>query len=83
MMTAIRDFLRGYTEADVASATRKLEEHNLHPGCVIPLTGREMQAVVRGGLMPVFLHVRDVDRLKKLGDSINQRPAAPRSPEEK
>jgi hypothetical protein len=79
MLDRIRDFLRGYSEADVNSATRKLEDHwRLPAGCIIPMSGREMRAIVGERMMEQFKMVRDLEfvnhpRKAKLSDDIGER----------
>ena len=41
-----RDWWRGYSEADVESAILKIHANRI-PGTIIPVTGREMAALVK------------------------------------
>ena len=62
MLDRIRDWSRGYSEADVSSAVRKLEEHwTLPAGGIIPMTGREMRAIAGEKLMQLFWNVRNLE----------------------
>lgn len=62
MLNAIRDWLRGYSESDARSAMSKIEGHwTLPRGCIIPLSHREMRAVIGEGMMSLYWQVRDLD----------------------
>ncbi len=62
LMDCIRDWSRGYSEADVSSAASKLEDHWALPaGSIIPMTGREMRAIAGENLMQLFWNVRNLE----------------------
>lgn len=43
--TILREFLRGFTDADLESLARKLDSHDNKPGGMIAVTNAELAAV--------------------------------------
>ena len=65
MMTRFRDWVRGYSEEDIDSALKRIDEHYMHPGCIIPMSGREMKALIGERMMDLFWMVRDTEFLQR------------------
>lgn len=49
--TAIRDWWRGYSDADIASAAQKMRGPH-RPGGILRVTNRELRAIVKTGMQP-------------------------------
>jgi len=60
----IRDFMRGYSDKDIASATEKLEDDSVRQGDFIEVTWKEYKAVAGENLryqlfVPNGLRIKD------------------------